>query len=184
MALGQCLDRHTSAPNVNVDQAVSAVCPQMEQVIQCSSMSALENPKAVCQFSRLCRDITGNSFDPTPGFTTCSSTSDCSSKLETYWGSLSIPSSSCCKCMCFVHAGPVAPSPFLSVHCMPTCMHTRMHAGAQIQAFRHAHMLALMHPRMDMFVLQVSATPAKPQTQRGVLPPVAMLVSGPPLAHA
>ena len=37
------------------------------------------------------RYIGGNSFDPPPGFTACSSTSDCSSKLETYWASLRIP---------------------------------------------------------------------------------------------
>ena len=42
---------------------------------------------------RLCcvRYIGGNSFDPPPGFTSCSSTSECSSKLEIYWASLRIP---------------------------------------------------------------------------------------------
>ena len=47
--------------------------------------------KARYSFAPLRRYISLNSFDPKPGFTSCYGTSDCSSKLATYWASLGIP---------------------------------------------------------------------------------------------
>ena len=87
-----------------------------------------------------------------------------------------------------------------------THAHTNTHARARARARARAHthtqtdgrtdactnarmytpLRAVMHVhgRMHAFVLQVSATAAKPRTQPDVLPRVAVLVSRPPLGHA